>query len=198
MFFYASKRKEYHFCKQCKSILMSKDCWISAHEEKKRYETHNNDVEDPRYQKFVSPIVNSILKDFSVSNNGLDFGSGTGPVITKMLRDQKYNIKTFDIFFDNNPKVLEEKYDYIACCEVIEHFFNPFKEFELLYNLLNDGGKLYLMTEMYNVESNFDTWYYKGDPTHVFFYTKKTFEWIRSTFNFKSVAFYGRMIVLSK
>lgn len=198
MFFYASKQKEYHFCTQCTSISLSKDCWLPESEEKKRYETHVNNVEDLRYQKFVSPIVNNILDDFNISHKGLDFGSGTGPVITKMLRDQNYNLKTYDIFFDNNPKVLEEKYDFIACCEVIEHFFNPHKEFRLLYDLLNNDGKLYLMTEMYNVESNFDTWYYKGDPTHVFFYTKKTFEWIRRTFGFKSVEFHGRMIILSK
>lgn len=198
MFFYASKQKEYNFCTQCTSISMSKNCWLSESEEKKRYETHVNDVDDPRYQKFVSPIVNSILEDFTPSNKGLDFGSGTGPVITKMLRDQNYNVKTYDIFFDNNPTVLEEKYDFIACCEVIEHFYNPYKEFELLHNLLNKGGKLYCMTEMYNVESNFDTWYYKGDPSHVFFYTKKTFEWIRKEFGFEHVSFQGRMIVLKK
>ena len=31
--------------------------YLSQEEEKERYKNHNNDVNDPRYQKFVSPIV---------------------------------------------------------------------------------------------------------------------------------------------
>ena len=31
--------------------------YVSQEEEKERYKNHNNDVNGPRYQKFVSPIV---------------------------------------------------------------------------------------------------------------------------------------------
>jgi hypothetical protein len=198
IFFYSSKHKEYFFCTDCTSISLNENNRLNADEEKKHYEHHQNDVNDPRYQKFVSPIVEGILKEFLPTDIGLDFGSGTGPVITKMLTDKDYTIKTYDFFFDNNPNVLVEKYNYIACCEVVEHFFNPKKEFQLLYNLLQKGGKLYCMTEIYCPDSNFDTWYYKTDPTHVFFYSKKTFEWIKENYRFSEVVFDGRLIVLTK
>lgn len=198
IFFYATHHKEYYFCTNCVSISLDKDKRLSAENEKKHYENHENDVNDLRYQKFVSPIVNGILQDFSTKHKGLDFGSGTGPVITKMLTDKNYEINTFDFYFDNNQEVLKKSYDYIACCEVVEHFFNPKKEFELLFDMLKKGGKLYCMTEMYSMSSNFDTWYYKTDPTHVFFYSKKTFEWIRKEFGFSDVTFDGRLIVLTK
>ena len=198
IFFYATHHKEYYFCTNCTSISLDKDRRLSAENEKKHYENHENDVNDPRYQKFVSPIVNGVLKDFTTKHTGLDFGSGTGPVITKMLTDQNYEISTFDFYFDNNQEALKKSYDYIACCEVVEHFYDPKKEFELLFNLLKKGGKLYCMTEMYSVSSNFHTWYYKTDPTHVFFYSKKTFEWIRKEFGFSDVSFDGRLIVLTK
>ena len=198
LFFYSNQHREYYFCNECSSISLNKNCRLNAEDEKNHYEKHNNDVEDVRYQKFVSPIVNQIILDFGNSNKGLDFGSGTGPVITKMLRDQNFDIETYDFYFDPNLEALQKKYDYIACCEVVEHFYDPHKEFQLLFDLLNKGGKLYCMTELYQVESNFDTWYYKTDPTHVFFYTQKTFEWIRKEFGFEQVSFHGRMIVLEK
>jgi cyclopropane fatty-acyl-phospholipid synthase-like methyltransferase len=142
--------------------------------------------------------VTIVLNDFTPKHSGLDFGAGTNSVIVKLLKDKKYNIVEYDPFFSNHPEVLEKQYDYITCCEVIEHFHHPFEEFKKLYQLLKPGGKLICMTDFFSETQNFDTWYYKTDPTHVFFYTKKTFEWIRRTFGFESVSFHGRMIILSK
>lgn len=167
-------------------------------EEKSRYEMHNNDVNDVRYQAFVSPIVNSILKDFKKTDKGLDFGSGTGPVITKMLRDKNYDVQEYDPFFANHPEALEKKYDYIACCEVMEHFHTPKKEFELLFNLLKPGGKLYCKTDLFSESKNFDSWGYKNDPTHVFFYHQKSILWIQKNIGFTSVKIDGRLIVFEK
>ena len=39
--------------------------FTSIAEEKSRYQLHNNDVNDPRYQDFVMPIVNGVLTDFT-------------------------------------------------------------------------------------------------------------------------------------
>jgi SAM-dependent methyltransferase len=161
-----------------------------------RYSTHNNDVNDPRYRQFVSPITNGILKDFNQNHIGLDFGSGTGPVITVVLKEQGYSIVTYDPFFDNRPEVLTKNYDYIACCEVVEHFHHPYLEFAKLKTLLKPNGKLYIMTELYREEIDFQDWYYKNDPTHVFFYQKPTLEWIKYTFNFSSVQINGRLITI--
>jgi len=98
--------------------------------------THNNDVNDSGYHKFVSPIVNAVLNDFLPEHKGLDFGAGTGPVISKLLTDRNYQIKQYDPYFFNLPELLQKKYDYIVCCEVIEHFYDPDKEFQLLKSLL--------------------------------------------------------------
>ncbi|WP_321540387.1 methyltransferase domain-containing protein [Flavobacterium piscinae] len=74
--------------------------------------------------------MNRVLKDFSSKHSGLDFGSGTNSVIVKLLKDKNYNIVEYDPFFSNQPEVLEKRYDYITCCEVIEHFHHPFEEFK--------------------------------------------------------------------
>lgn len=184
----------YYRCPNCKAIFVDEKNRPDIESEKDRYEMHENDVNDKNYQKFVSPITVSIMRDFISSSKGLDFGAGTGPVLSKILQDNSYNIKQYDPFFHNYPELLNDKYNYIGSCEVIEHFYNPYKEFKLLKNLLKNGSKLYCMTEVYDDEIDFASWYYKNDPTHVFFYHKETFEWIKKEFGFSSVDIDGRLI----
>jgi SAM-dependent methyltransferase len=171
--------------------------FISLEDERKRYTEHNNCVDDPRYQKFVSPIVDEIKHDFTPEHMGLDFGAGPGPVITKLLQDADYKIELYDPFFWNRPEVLSVNYDYIACCEVIEHFNNPLKDFWRLQSLLKPGGVLYCMTEIYSDQINFKNWHYKNDPTHVFFYHKNALEWIKHNLHFSSLQISNRLIKLT-
>lgn len=192
------KGKTYHICRNCKGIFLNKDFFLSPISEKLRYETHNNDVNDPRYQDFVSPITSSVLNDFNHNHIGLDFGAGTGPVISKILKDNNYQIKQYDPFFFDDKSLLDSQYDYIVSCEVVEHFHNPKKEFELLSYMLNKSGKLYIMTDMYDTSINFEKWYYKNDPTHVFLYQNTTFEFIKDSFNFNDCKIQDRLIILDK
>lgn len=186
--FYGTWRdRDYHRCENCKSIMMDPKDFLGFKSERARYEQHNNDVNDKRYQNFVSPIVKSVLEDHTTHNIGLDFGAGTGPVISKLLRDRSYNIKIYDPFFANYPHLLEEKYNYIVCCEVMEHFHNPKKEFNLLRSILKPKGTLYCMTEIYDSSINFSDWYYKNDETHVFFYSKKALEIIKKESGFSNL-----------
>ena len=96
-FFDEINKRQYFECEICCAIFMNPACYISKGNEIKRYEEHNNNVNDTGYQQFVSPIVEEILSHFNSIDNGLDFGCGTGPVITKLLRDQNYNIATFGL-----------------------------------------------------------------------------------------------------
>lgn len=189
-------QKQYYKCSGCSSVLLNSAHYLPREEEKKRYEEHNNDVDDTRYQKFVSPIVNSIMELFTTDHIGLDFGAGTGPVITKLLKDKEYNIDLYDPYFHNHPEKLSVQYDYIACCEVMEHFHHPEKEFKLLRSLLKPGGALFCMTELYSENLEFAKWYYRNDPTHVFFYHEEAFNWIKTNLNYSESIIDGRLIIL--
>ncbi len=196
--FYQNNKQLYYQCKNCYGIFVPPDQRPNRESELTRYEQHNNNVEDAGYQKFVFPITSSIMRDFPTNSTGLDFGAGTGPVISKILDDNNYSIKQYDPFFHNHPELLNNKYNYIACCEVIEHFYNPNKEFKLLNNLLLPDGKLYCMTDIYNKTINFDKWYYKNDPTHVFIYQQETINWIKDNFSFSKVTIDKRLITWEK
>lgn len=128
---------------------------------------------------------------------GLDFGAGTGPVITKLLHDIGFHLELYDPFFWNNPQVLNATYDFIACCEVIKHFKNPWQDFKLLRSLLTPGGVLYCITEIYSENLDFEKWHYKNDATHVFFYHQDAFKWIKDNFKFSKLEIEGNLIKLT-
>jgi SAM-dependent methyltransferase len=180
-------KDEFYECSCCGGIFRPFDKLLDNEKEKERYESHTNDSDDLGYQNFVSPITNCVLKEFSKEDIGLDFGCGKDSPIVKILRNNEYKIFEYDPYFFDDKKVLEQKYDYIACCEVIEHFYTPKKEFELFKKLLKNGGVLYLMTGIYKDNIDFSKWWYKNDLTHVFIYTDKTFEWIKKEFAFENM-----------
>jgi len=193
---YYESEDVYYKCPECYGVFADEKNKPNKIEEKQRYELHDDDTNDAGYRKFVSPITSSIINDFNSESKGLDFGAGTSAIISVILHEQNYDIKNYDPYFHKHPEFLEEKYDYISSCEVIEHFYNPYKEFRLLKDMLKNGAKLYLMSEVYDEKIDFASWYYKNDPTHVFFYSKETFEWIKNNFGFKTVSINKRLIVL--
>jgi hypothetical protein len=195
--FYQYKQLQYYQCSNCFGIFVDKKLLPGSETELLRYQKHNNNINDYGYQKFVSPITSAIMRDFTQNDTGLDFGAGTGPVISKILKENGFNIELFDPFFHNYPNLLEKQYDYIAACEVIEHFHNPKKEFSLLRNLLCQDGKLYCMTNVYNENIDFHTWDYKNDFTHVFIYHKNTILYIKEEFGFSDVTINERLITYS-
>ena len=188
----------YYDCDICKAIVKDEKYYLKAHEEKARYETHNNDVNDLRYQNFTLPITNYILKKFLRKHKGLDFGSGTGPVISSMLLKKGYDIVQYDPFFAPSQNVLNDKYDYIVSCEVFEHFYNPKMEINRLTSLLKANGMLLIMTLLYKDQIDFNIWHYRKDPTHVFIYRKETIEYIANKKNLEMVILTNRFIVLRK
>ena len=191
-------KDEFYECLNCKGIFRPFNKLLDKEKEKERYESHTNDSDDLGYQNFVLPITSSVLKEYKKDDLGLDFGCGKDSPIVKILRQNEYKIFEYDPYFFDDKSALEKKYDYIACCEVIEHFYNPKKEFELLYKLLKDEGVLYLMTGIYNENIDFLKWWYKNDLTHVFIFQEKTFNWIKKEFGFKDMKIEKNFIRLSK
>ncbi len=189
---------DYFDCSGCMALVKHPDLLPTPEEELKRYTSHNNDVNDPRYQKFTAPIWQYILAHFNREDLGLDFGSGTGPVISKMLLDAGYTIKQYDPYFSPDEALLNLNYNYIACCEVVEHFFHPRDEFTKLDNMLLPGGKFVGMTLLYNDDIDFKTWSYRKDETHVFIYRKETLEYIAGLFNYKVPELTNRFFVFGK
>jgi len=193
------KDKKHHFlvCSTCHTVFRHPETFISFQAEKDRYLSHHNDVTDTGYQKSVKSLVEAVSANFSTTAVGLDFGAGTGPVAATLLREKGYSIVLYDPFFYPNQDVLGNKYDFIICNEVIEHFHHPLKEFKLLKSLLKPEGMLFCMTMLWNGTTEiFKNWWYKNDSTHTLFYHKTNLKFIQKTCNFKSVFLKGNLIIL--
>lgn len=185
-------------CNCCNSVLVPPKFFLEPAEEKIRYENHNNDVDDPGYKNFVKPIVTAIQKDFKKNSLGLDYGCGTGPVISVELRNKGYSVNLYDPYFAIYPEVLKKSYDFIICCEVMEHFQKPRIEFERLFKLLLPKGRLYCKTSLYSDSMDFSSWYYKNDPTHVFFYSVQSLQWIKENVGFSRIQILQDVIIFEK
>lgn len=173
-------KRPYGFCPTCHGIFAAAETLPDPKEELAQYEMHDNDVEDIRYQNFVRPLVDLVVSRQSTKEKGLDFGAGSGPVTTKMLTDRGYTLQLYDPYFHPCTSVLDETYDYIVSCEVIEHFYRPHETFIQLSTLLAQTGTLYCRTSLIPDDIPFSRWHYKNESTHVFFYHRKTIAWIAS------------------
>lgn len=175
--------------------MMDPAMHLTLDEEKKRYDQHNNDVNDPGYRQFVKPLVDKVLQDYSPQAKGLDFGAGPGPVATVMLREKDFHeIAIYDPIYRPDRALLDDRFYFIICIEVIEHFRFPFEYFKLLRSLLLPAGSLYCMTALYDDDIDFEQWYYKNDPTHVFFYHRNALQWIKKQFSFSEIFIKDRLI----
>lgn len=195
---YEMKDEYYFICSTCGAYVKDEVHYLNSKEEKERYKEHDNDVYDERYQDFTSPITDAILANHNREQLGLDYGSGTGPVISKQLKDEGYQVKLYDPFFHPSEEYINHRYDYIFCCEVFEHFHEPKEEIEKLLHLLKSDGLLYIMTHLYSSEIDFEHWYYRNDQTHVFIYTAKTIEFIVKKYGLAIVELSDRLIILRK
>ena len=188
----------YFICSTCGAYVMDRQHYVSKARERAEYELHNNDVNDRRYQRFTSPVTETVLEHFDATHSGLDYGSGTGPVITEQLRERGLKVRCYDPFFCPDLGYLNEQYDYIFSCEVFEHFHYPRREIEKLLSLLKPKGKLIIMTLLYDGAIAFQRWHYRTDPTHVFIYTKQTVDYLSSAFGLDIEKQEKRLIVLAK
>lgn len=195
--FYVAPKGGWKFfrCEECDLIFKDQALRLAPSDEKARYLTHENDVKTPGYVEFLTPVVEQVKEilpvgEVSASNSGggpihgLDFGCGPGPVLAELLEQNGFQMKTYDPYFAPNTEALKQKYDFITCTEVAEHFHNPREEFQKLTSLLEIEGTLFVLTQMHDDVSDFPKWYYWRDPTHVCFYGQRTFRWIAQAYGF--------------
>jgi len=186
--FYQSKKPfiaDYFKCESCCLIFMDAKSLLDFDEEKKRYETHNNDINDSGYVDFLNKIIHPLKEHINIDMKGLDYGSGPSPVLSMLLGNDGFKVDAYDPHFSTIK--LKESYDFITSTEVVEHFYHPIESFEDINSHLIQGGFLAIMTSIFYDEIDFDRWYYRHDNTHVSFYAPKSLDYIENYFNYQRV-----------
>ncbi len=177
-FFLKSGKLVYWECNVCDSKFLDTKNYVSKSDEKKHYLKHNNLITDLNYKNFLLKLIKPVKEKISTSDIGLDYGCGFAPALANIFKSYGFRVELFDPFFFPNNDVLLKKYKFITCSEVVEHFFNPYDEFNKINNLLDNNSWFGVMTTFLPKDELFENWYYRRDPTHVVFYKKKTFQYI--------------------
>lgn len=179
----------YYHCPNCEFIFLDEDKIIPAEQEKKEYSFHQNSFDNEGYvQMFRDFIFKAISPHKSKTKTALDFGSGPGPVLAELLRQEGFQTDIYDKHFSPEKVYLDKKYDLITATEVFEHLENPMETIKLLKSLLNKNGILAIMTLFHpNNEAEFKKWWYRRDSTHIAFYTPKTLEIMASLLGMKAL-----------
>ncbi|MDC1447422.1 class I SAM-dependent methyltransferase [Candidatus Thioglobus sp.] len=196
--FYKEKVREYLRCLSCDFVFVPKMYHLSDAEEKSRYDTHNNDPNDHRYRHFLSQLLVPLLERIQQKSNGLDFGSGPGPTLSLMLEECGHSVDIYDKFYANDISVFEKKYDFISATEVVEHLSEPMAEISRLIEMLNNQGHLAVMTQILAPQIDFSSWYYKNDPSHIGFFTKKSLSFLASYLNIEVYFISERVVFFQK
>lgn len=196
--YYRSSIYTYTHCPECDLVFVNPKERLSPFKEKQRYIHHENSPADPDYRNFLNQLYEPLNKKLKPESFGLDYGAGPGPTLSIMFEEEGHHVDIFDPFFSNDPSVFNKSYDFITCTEVVEHFYNPKKEFTRLWKLLKPGGYLGIMTLLRPGDKPFADWHYIRDDTHVSLYSKKTFQWIADKFNAEVTFFGNRVIILEK
>lgn len=192
-------RSTYYTCGNCHLIFAPEKYRPTPKEELERYNQHENDPEDEQYRNFLGQLFEPMNRILPSNSKGLDFGSGPGPTLPLMFEEQGHTMEIYDPFYADEPTVFEQSYDFITSTEVAEHLHHPAKEFEKLWNCLDLGGYLGIMTKRPPREdrSFFSDWHYRLDNTHVTFYPKDTFLWLAEKWD-AMVTFPGNNVAIFK
>jgi SAM-dependent methyltransferase len=166
-----------HHCPRCELIFKDESCFPTEAQELKKYNEHNNSVENEGYVAMFERFI-----DFTLSQTAhpvasvLDFGSGPAPVLAELLKRRGFDVSIYDKHFAPQPPAEDARFDLITSTEVIEHIAAPMETLARLKTHLVPGGTLALMTQFHdNSEASYRDWWYRRDPTHLCFFTPKTF-----------------------
>ena len=187
-FFSDSLHKSYHRCLECDLIWLDPQNLPTPQTELKKYKEHNNSLENKGYVAMFEDFLDFIALKTLKPKRLLDFGSGPEPVLSQILKQKGYTCHIFDPIFAPTTQNLHQNYDLITCTEVAEHFHHPRKSFEHLVSLLDQKGYLAIMTQFHpQNEADFLNWWYIRDPTHVSFYSLKTFHYLATLLKLKII-----------
>lgn len=187
----------YYHCNTCRLIFAAPRFHPSAEIEVVRYLEHNNGIDQPGYVTFLNRVIEPACSFIRPGAIGLDYGCGPVPTLSKLILQKGITCYDFDPLFNFDHPL--ESYDFIFATECLEHFHYPKNDIEKILELLKPDGYLCLMTERWENLVRFQNWYYKLDPTHVSFFHRDTFEYIKKRYGLKHVySDRNRVIILRK
>lgn len=187
----------YYFCHGCAYIFKDPQYYWSMKAQKERYDLHENSEESAGYRAYFQRFLDFLLPHVGGVKRALDFGCGRSMLLSKMLQEQHIVCDAYDPLYHPEGLDEEKRYGLIVSTEVFEHLSQPKEVFATLVTQLEEGGYLAIQTQFHpNEVEAFKTWYYPNDPTHIVFFTPKSFICLAQQYGMKYITDNGRNMVL--
>jgi hypothetical protein len=173
--------REYRRCGACALIFADAGSLPTPAAERERYLLHSNRADEEGYLRHLRQLADPVMARVEPGSKGLDFGCGHTQVMAQILAQNGFPTCSYDPFFFPDLALLQRRYQFITCCEVMEHVHRTAEVFALFRELCVPGGTLAVMTRFYESANSFATWWYRRDPTHVRFFNEETMRWVASS-----------------
>jgi len=193
--FLESAARRFFRCAECDLVFVHPDDRPEAEDEAKRYLAHENRRDDDGYANFLRRLADPVCARMPAGSRGLDVGCGPTPVLAELLTASGRPTEYYDPLFFPRPELLRATYDFVTCTEVVEHAHDPAALFAQLVGLTPPGGTIAVMTSLHDSRTDFGTWWYARDITHVCFFSERTMTWLGDRFALR-MEFVGANVVL--
>ncbi|MBI4871844.1 MAG: class I SAM-dependent methyltransferase [Candidatus Riflebacteria bacterium] len=191
------RERDYLRCAHCRLLWVPEAQHPSQEQAAARYRTHRNESLDKGYRRFLEPAIAAALRYLPPEGTVLDFGCGPSPAATRILAERGVRAIPYDPVFPHEP-LPAGPVGAVLAIEVFEHFREPGRDVALAASLVAPGGVLVVQTLFVPAAENLASWWYLRDPTHLAFYSARTFEVLGSLHGLEPLESDGHRLVVMR
>ncbi len=197
-FFLQDKKRAFYACSQCGLVFANPKSHLMPNLERQRYGRAQRSSKQKQLSQFVLPLLQQISQQQTGRLTGLNFGRVLDEKSQHTIYEAGHVVNQYDPFFAADQSVLTQRYDFVCCYRVFEHFRHPNREWKLLNQLIKPNGWLAVSTPLMTDKALFSKWHYKNNPTHVSFYQQATFEYLASNSDFELLFASKDLVLMQK
>jgi len=175
----------YYYCSECGFLRTEDPYWLE--------EAYSKAIVSFDTGIMMRNMYNStnllFFKKFIKNGPCLDFGGGYG-ILTRIMRDYGFDFYNYDKYAQNLLASgfsgdLQTKYTLVTSFENFEHFADPIKEIEAIFNITETLYFSTLLLPHHPPQPSSDTWWYYAldGGQHISFFSKKTLKYIANKYN---------------
>lgn len=199
--------------------ILDKNLWVKEDFYKEEYRTQfsfNSDGKKQECEEYLRVQKNLNIRQFELFNKFLtkdtkylEIGCSFGGIVSKVynfgvdechvvepnmedanfMKESCKDVKVFNSFFED-ADLKENYYDIIVSFDVVEHIYYPIDFIKKCYNLLKDGGRLFIAVPNHNdvLLINYDCNNYKNfyyHKAHINYFTSDSIKHLCESVGFK-------------
>ncbi len=178
----SDRRRAFYLCNVCDLVFVPPEYHLSTEQERRRYDLHDNTEKNQGYVGFLGQVADVAESVSPKEGRFLDFGCGKEAVLSSLLERRNRRCDCFDPLYEHTID-MENRYETVILCEVIEHCRNVHETLMSIRRLLLHGGAVIVRTQCRPDNSDLMQWWYVQDPAHVCFFSAGSLRFAANVMN---------------